>query len=253
MIYLTGATSNRDEPLFIAAGVGLIVTPRSSYEKRIPRYAYWAADNGCFSLTTYVGDDKWLEWLDRLPRDGCLFAVVPDVARRPDGSLGGDPEATWEKFLEFGPVVQEMGFPAALAAQNGIESMPNLREQIEACDCLFLAGNDEWKLGPSAALVARLARNAGKWVHMGRVNSMKRMKWARAIGCQSADGTFVKYARRRRTSDANPDDDRLDRGVDGVSGWTKFLAENPPLPLARFDAPSHPTQRAAHIATDTHR
>lgn len=246
-MYLTGATNDKDEPALVARGVGLMVQPGNSYHLRIDRYPYWAADNGCFQPKTYIGDDAWLDWLDQRPRERCLFAVIPDVARRPDGSLGGDPVATWAKFCQLAPVVREMGFPVALAAQDGIEAMGNLAEQIEACDCLFLAGSTDLKVSDKAAHVARLARNAGKWVHMGRVNSIKRMEIARAMGCNSADGTFVKYRRRTRAGEA--DNAREARGACEIGSWLVWLDENPPMPgFVPTEIPSHPTHREAAIS-----
>ena len=32
-----------------------------------------------------------------------------------------------------------------------------------------------------------------KWVHMGRVNSLRRLRYASAIGCDSADGTYLRF------------------------------------------------------------
>jgi hypothetical protein len=37
------------------------------------------------------------------------------------------------------------------------------------------------------------ARGRGKWVHMGRVNSLRRLRYAAAIGCDSADGTYLAF------------------------------------------------------------
>ena len=37
------------------------------------------------------------------------------------------------------------------------------------------------------------AKAHGKWVHMGRVNSLKRLQYAAAIGCDSADGTYLTF------------------------------------------------------------
>lgn len=252
MIYLTGATNDDAEPVFIAAGSGLMIQPRSAYRKRRDRYPYFAIDNGCLNQKTYVGDVKFLDFVDQHPRDRCLFVVIPDVARKPDGSLGGDPVATWAKFQELAPIVREMGFPVALAAQDGIETMPNVRDQIDECDCLFIAGSTAWKLGPGAALVASLARNAGKWVHMGRVNSKKRLAIARAMGCQSADGTCLKYRRRKRKTDTETNG-LSQRGAGEITAWTKFLEDNPPLPLTRFEGPTLDIHRRAHLASDTHR
>lgn len=236
ILYLSGCTNDRIEPAMLDAGIGLMITPSTGYVRRIQTYPFHAADNGCFQPKTYVGDDKLLTWLDRLPgRERCLFAVVPDVSRRPDGSLGGDPVATWAKFEEMGPLVQELGFPAALAAQNGIENMGNVKDQIESCDCLFLAGSTEWKLGVIAERLAKDARNAGKWVHMGRVNSLKRLERARSMGCNSVDGTFLGFA-------PNANLPRLGR-------WIVALDMNPMLPgFDSFEMPEHPTHRRAMLS-----
>lgn len=239
MIYLSGVTSDRIEPDLLAHGVGLLIQPGNSYHLRVSRYPYWGADNGCFNPGTYKGDEAWLDWLDRLPRKGCLFAVVPDVARRPDGSLGGDPVATWAKFAQLAPLVQDMGFPAALAAQDGIENMANLREQLEALDCLFIAGSTAWKLGPRAEKVAKMARNMGKWVHMGRVNSFTRMERARSMGCNSADGTFLKYRLRQR-GQGNIEK----RGALEVVKWIVRLDTHRGL-FDDFETPSRPEHRGA--------
>lgn len=230
MIYLSGCTNNKIEPAMIANGVGLMVQPGTGYVNRIGRYAYWAGDNGAFNPKTYVGDDAFLDWCDKLPRKGCLFIVIPDVSRRPDGSLGGDPVATWAKFQELAPIVRAMGFPVALAAQDGIENMPNLAEQIDACDCLFIAGSTEWKVSLAAERVAKLARNAGKWVHMGRVNSWGRIeRAAQAMGCNSADGTYLRFP---------------DTNLPKLVGWLDRLDANPTIPgLHQWESPSHPNHR----------
>ena len=60
-------------------------------------------------------------------------------------------------------------------------------------DVLFLGGDTAWKLGPAARQLAAEARQRGKGVHMGRVNSLKRYRYADAIGCTSADGTFLRF------------------------------------------------------------
>ena len=37
------------------------------------------------------------------------------------------------------------------------------------------------------------AKRRGKQVHMGRVNSARRYRYAEAIGCDSADGTYIAF------------------------------------------------------------
>jgi hypothetical protein len=190
-MYLTGSSGPAVRRVARRRGIGLIVQPGTGIAQ-IEHYPYWAADNGCFNPDTYIGDDRWLEWVDRLPRAGCLFVVIPDVARRPDGSLGGDPVATWHRFQQLAPKVKALGFPVALAAQDGIEDMANLDDQLAATDCLFIGGSTPWKVNTGIA-VAAMARAAGCWTHMGRVNTAERYRLACANLIDSADGTFLGF------------------------------------------------------------
>ena len=41
-----------------------------------------------------------------------------------------------------------------------------------------IGGTTSWKLGPAAAGLAAQARRRGLWVHLGRVNSLKRLRYA---------------------------------------------------------------------------
>lgn len=239
MRYLSGVTNDRDEAALVRAGVGLMIQPGNGYHHRAHRYPYYAVDSGAFNPATYRGDDFYLDYLEALPRECCLFAASPDVSRRADGSLGGDPVATWEKFMEFGPLIQEMGFPAALVAQDGIEHL-DVDEQLDAVDCLFLGGSTTWKLGAQAEAVAGRARNLGKWVHMGRVNSFKRMKRARDMGCNSADGTFLKYRRQKRAGEEVAPEDR---GAVELGVWVEWLEQHPQLFV--FEGHSLPVHREA--------
>lgn len=64
-------------------------------------------------------------------------------------------------------------------------------------DCLFIGGSTEYKLGSHAEALVREAKNRGLWVHMGRVNSQSRFAYARAIGCDSVDGSSFSRWRDR--------------------------------------------------------
>ena len=187
--------------------IGCICTPAEG--KRPPAGARWCADNGCFGKG-YPGDIEFLAWLARLPfAENCAFAVAPDVV--------GDADATLARSGPFLPVIRAMGFPVALAAQNGLtpETAP-----WDDFDVLFLGGSPEcvpcgyvrpatederkrkrcplcgrllkeWKLGEAALALANEAHRKGRAVHMGRVNSGRRMRIADAMGCESVDGTYV--------------------------------------------------------------
>lgn len=187
-MYLTGVTNDRDEPTLIAHGVGLMVQPGNSYHLRVGRFPFYAADNGCFA-------DKWVEdahlaWLDRLTRDRCLFAVSPDVYPDAAESLA--------RGLSYAPLLREMGFPVAVVAQDGAEALTWPWDEL---DVLFIGGartpnpRHEWKLSAAAADLAGRARAAGKWVHMGRVNSIAPHGTGAADGQRG--GRLARVARRQ--------------------------------------------------------
>jgi hypothetical protein len=158
-------------------GVGLMAQPASHLERFLPGRV-WAADNGCFAEAWDA--DEWRWWLQRQPREGCLFAVVPDVV--------ANAEATAERYERWAPLVRFFGFPTAYVAQDGLTELPEVE-----FDVLFLGGTTEFKLGEHAAHLTECARAKGIPVHMGRVNSLKRLRYAHQIGCTSADGTFLKF------------------------------------------------------------
>jgi hypothetical protein len=161
--------------------IGYIDTPAQGNKR--PAGVIWCADNGCFGKG-YPGDAEWLTWLDRNSTDvdTCAFATAPDVV--------GDARATLARSAPFLPVIRAMGYPAAFVAQDGLE---DLTVPWDAFDVLFIGGSTDWKLGKSARLLTAEAKQCGKTVHMGRVNSARRYRYAEAIGCDSADGTFLTF------------------------------------------------------------
>jgi len=165
----------------MSAGLlGCIVTPKQG--NLIPDGATWCADNGCFGKG-YPGDDVWWKWLVARPdRERCAFAVAPDVV--------ADAAATLERSEPWLARIRDLGIPAALVAQDGLE-----REIVpwDTFDVLFVGGSTEWKLGGAARDLVAEAKRRGKAVHMGRVNSRKRFRYADAIGCDSVDGTHIAF------------------------------------------------------------
>lgn len=161
--------------------LGCIVTPAQG--NRIPGGAVLAADNGRFGKG-WPGREEFLAWLDDLSplASRFAFAVAPDVPF--------DMPATLAYSAPYLPVMRDMGFPVALAAQNGLE---NMTVPWKDFDVLFLGGDTAWKLGPAARRLVADAKRHGKPVHMGRVNSLRRLRYAHHIGCDSADGTYLAY------------------------------------------------------------
>lgn len=141
----------------------------------------WCADNGCFS--DVFNEAKWWAWLQANAHraDSCVFAVAPDVV--------ADAAATLARSAPWMPKIRALGYPVAFVAQDGLE---NLTVPWDEFDALFIGGSTEWKLGRHARAIAREAKRRGKHLHMGRVNSLQRLRYARWLGCDSADGTFIK-------------------------------------------------------------
>lgn len=179
MRYFANPSTPKVREAMSAGLIDCIVTPKQG--NRPPEGATICADNGCFGKG-YPGDDAWYSWLQGLPAERVRFAVAPDVV--------GDAAATTERSLPWLPKIRELGMPAAYVAQDGLE---DLCVPWDEFDVLFIGGSTDWKLGHHAARIVAEAKQRGKWVHMGRVNSARRYAYAAAIGCDSADGTKIAF------------------------------------------------------------
>ncbi len=173
MVYLTGAYRRSQVSQLVARGFGVMLQPGSYAPEAMETLGFpaWAADNGCFAQGDRFKLEKFYAWLKRVPRSRLLFATAPDVFL--------DPLATLERSR---PVLRELraqGYQTALVAQNHSELYEIPWDEF---DCLFLGGDT--------------AKRRGKWVHMGRVNSHRRLRYAATIGCDSADGTVLRFRNR---------------------------------------------------------
>ena len=187
MIYFANPSNSRVRDAMMAGLLGAITTPAQG--NKITGLPLWCADNGCGPGVRgigkgFPGPEAWLAWLaDLAPHASrCAFAVAPDVV--------GDAAATLERSLPFLPVIRAMGYPAAFVAQNGQDHLPVPWDEF---DVLFNGGDDEWKLGEPMRRLAAEAKARGKRLHMGRVNSLKRMRRATGDGYDSSDGTFIRF------------------------------------------------------------
>lgn len=152
--------------------LGVLSSPRRFYNnvKGWP----WAADNDAFEAWDEERYEKMISTLPAIP--GCLFVTAPDVV--------GDAAETLKRFEEWRPRLEKTGLPIALVGQDGLHDPP-----WEAFQAFFVGGTTEWKLGEEAALLIRESVRRKKWTHMGRVNSIKRIKYAKSLGCDSVDGS----------------------------------------------------------------
>ena len=195
MIYLSGKFV--EDPR-----IGTMLSYRGG--QRTDGHAAWAADNGCFARPTKYSDDGFLNWLDGMDRNGCLFAVAADVL--------GDAVATLERALPILPRIQKLGYPAAYVGQDGLTDKLIPWDKLDA---FFVGGSTEWKLSNAAAQFVGEAKRRDKWVHMGRVNSWQRIRLASVLGCDSVDGNHLTF--------------RPDRYTPVVIEWLERLEQQPGL------------------------
>jgi len=195
MIYLSGCSNTHLRICAYTYGIGLMLNPDSRAEKQLQYFPQFAVDNGCFSEASgkpFVLD-RYLAWLEKLRiyQSKCLFVVAPDRFH-PSGWHDGQTiaAATLERSIPVMPLIRKMGYKVALVAQNGLEK---LIVPWDAFDTLFIGGDTTWKLGWEAMTLMRDAVAHGKGVHVGRVNTIKRLALVRAMGADSCDGTTIKY------------------------------------------------------------
>lgn len=188
MIYFANPTGRAVDQMR-AGMLGFIDTPMQGNAR--PDGVTWCADNGCFGTKTF-NIEHWWAWLEKHSVDAatCLFATAPDVV--------GDHAATLERSAPWMPKIRALGYPVAFVAQDGatIDTVPWLE-----FDALFIGGTTEFKLGHTARELAAHAKGLGMWVHMGRVNSAKRIRYAESIGCDSVDGTHLVFQPDQALSD----------------------------------------------------
>jgi hypothetical protein len=165
----------------------------------------WALDNGAW--TAYQRGEAFDERafcvaVDRMG-EGADFIVVPDIVAGGLRSL--------EYSLHWLDKLKGLGTPMVLAVQDGMAAadvaqyMGAGRDRVQG---LFIGGTTEYKLATLGEWVA-LAKAKRVMVHVGRVNTMKRIRYCVGMGANSFDGSgpsrYVTELRKldevRRTPD----------------------------------------------------
>jgi|TARA_Y100000296_G_C5135652_1_gene238027 hypothetical protein len=149
--------------------IGWLLSPRGWSPP--PHYMPYALDNGCYKG---LEPEKYLymlgqaEFCTRQP----LWVTVPDVL--------GDKDTTLELWHKWHKIVRGFGFKLAFVCQDGATES----DVPDGVECCFIGGTDEWKLSE-----AHRFKGVTPLLHIGRVNTAKRLRWAENIGADSIDGT----------------------------------------------------------------
>lgn len=165
------------------AGWRLMVTPARLQTEGM-RYAL---DNGAWSA--FCRQEPWdadafLRAVQTLGA-GADFVVLPDIV--------GDGRRSLKRSLTWLPFLLGQTRLLLLPVQDGVVEA-DVSPMLGANVGLFVGGTTPWKLrslGDWGALAARV----GCYIHVGRVNSVRRIARCAASGIHSFDGTSVtRYA-----------------------------------------------------------
>lgn len=233
-VYLSGSWSPSVSKVARQQGqqIGMLITPDTKsnikhlsldVDEGSPEYI--AVDNGVFGGN--FDSEKFLALLDNLAekqvQDITLFVTAPDSFDR--ASMTGDAAETIKNFSAWSKQIRQRGFPAAMVAQDGLEyELENM--PWDDIDVLFIGGSDQFKLGKFTGeqktkweKIWKEARRRGVPVHVGRVNSLSRLKFAEKREFDSADGNFIKHG--------------PDINAPKVAAWLKKLADKEAMDRSR--------------------
>lgn len=174
LIFVSGATKTmqkyKGHP-----NLGAFLTPRTGNSSKTREGFTWAVDNAAFNN---FDEKKFLSMLEKIKGQDCKFVACPDKV--------GDGVETLKMFYKWHQIIKSYDLPIAFVLQDGIKVSDVPFDFIQA---IFIGGTTEYKLGKEVIEICKQAKKLNKWIHMGRVNSNKRLQYAMDIGCDSVDGS----------------------------------------------------------------
>lgn len=187
--FVSGATATHRRDYWGHPSFGHLITPRAGNSIKVlcESGKPWGADNDAYHGWDQQKELSFSKMLGRICRDGskenCKFVSAPDAV--------ADAATTLERFDRWEPIIRACGLPVALVAQDGLTIATTPWDRIE---CLFIGGTTEWKLSEQAERLLIAAKARGKWAHVGRVNTARRIRHFHEIGVDSIDGqSFSKW------------------------------------------------------------
>lgn len=177
MLYASRTGTRRNLAALRAHGWRLLVSPTGHHQAEGMPYAL---DNGAWTAHQQgrpFDADLFRRAVDKLGARAD-WIVVPDVV--------GDAARTLEAFDAWWPELRGAGL-LLLAVQDGMTE-PDVQVRLRPGVGLFLGGSTAWK-ERAAKGWGVFARERSLYLHMGRVNSARRVAIAAEAGCHSVDGT----------------------------------------------------------------
>jgi len=185
--YASRTGTRRNLAALREAGWRLIVTPVCL---RTEGFRY-ALDNGAWSAHR-----RGLQWdADAFVRALVKLGMHADFVVLPD--IVGQGTASLKRSRTWLPIVSGYTGRCLVPVQNGVDPA-EVRALLSERVGLFVGGDTTWKLA-TLGYWGRMAHEAGCYLHVGRVNTARRIRRVESAGAHSFDGTSVtRYAETLR-------------------------------------------------------
>jgi hypothetical protein len=185
MAYASRTGTKRNLDGLRARGWGLMVS--ASGVHRTEGFNRYALDNGAW--TTHNLGRPWSEARFRQLVDA--FGAGADFIAAPDIVAGG--LASLRLSVSWLPRLEHLRRLLLIPVQDGMEPA-DVRPLLGAQVGVFVGGETAWKLRTLPAW-ASLARERGAYCHVGRVNTVRRIRLCALAGADSFDGSSAsKFA-----------------------------------------------------------
>lgn len=180
-------------------GIGAVFTPFRLVRPYPYKFRFFFYDNGAFvywKRGEQFNGRKFLEGLERVlvsySPQRPDFVVIPDLVARGEESL--EFSLSWYKVLER----DYPEIPLAFVVQDGMEfdKVKEILETLSKVKVLFVGGTIPWKV-QTTPLWKRIARELNLKLHVGRVGTVRRLRWVRSIGVDSIDSSLPLFSKRK--------------------------------------------------------
>jgi hypothetical protein len=181
MAYASRTGTRRNLEALRTHGWGLFVSAAGVL--RTEGFSTYALDNGAWTAHRQgrLFDERAFLGAVELLGEGAQFVVVPDIVCGGLASL-----RLSEAWL---PRLDGVGRRRLLAVQNGM-APADVRGLLSSQVGIFVGGDSAWKETTLPAW-GDLAREIGCYLHVGRVNTVRRIRLCQLADAQSFDGTSV--------------------------------------------------------------
>lgn len=180
----TSTTCRRNIENLRQADWALLLTPDRPERWGFQRIAIDNGAWGCFQRGIEWTPERFLPLVHEHGADA-MWVVAPDIV------MGG--AESLARSLSWLPELLQLTPRVLIAVQNGMTD-DDLRPHVGSRVGLFVGGDTEWKEF-SLPMWGKLAQETACWLHVGRVNSARRIRLCALAGAHSFDGTSAsKYA-----------------------------------------------------------